>query len=215
MSDKNSCGHPASNHDAEDVETFDEYPDDMSVDSFGTLDHAPATAHGTYLDGINEGLERLGEYQPGGYHPIHLGDHLGASDRYCVLHKLGHGGFGTVWLCRDTQDARYVAVKVMVGDVTPSQLHDLKLAGLDRSVPGAEHIATPLDHFSVEGPNGTHQCIVLPVLGPCVSPDLWIGMEKDPGLVLRKLAYQAAQAMDFLHKNGMCHGGRVSPLLLT
>ncbi|KAM5341257.1 hypothetical protein ACJ41O_015366 [Fusarium nematophilum] len=165
------------------------------------LDHAPATSHGTYLEGINEGLESLEEYQKGGYHPVHLGDCLSASGRYRVLHKLGHGGFGTVWLCQDTLKATYVALKVMIGDVSAEDLPDLALERLDRSIPGAEYIAIPLDHFSVEGPNGTHHCIVLPVLGPCVSPRLWIEMEKEPGPVLRDMARQATQALNFLHKS--------------
>lgn len=150
-----------------------EFPDDVSVGYENNLDHVPATSHGTYLDGINEGLEPFQEYQPGGYHPVHLGDVLGPSRRYRVLHKLGHGGFGTVWLCRNTHNAGYVAAKVMTGDMTLEKLPDLMLAQLDQSIPGGEHIATPLDHFSVEGPNGTHQCIVLPVLGPCTSRRGW------------------------------------------
>ncbi|KAH7327768.1 kinase-like domain-containing protein [Stachybotrys elegans] len=173
--------------------------DDLSFD-YSELDHAPPTAQGTYLEGINEGVERLDDYQSGGYHPLHLGDVL--AGRYRVIHKLGHGGFGTVWLCRDTQDPGYVAVKVIAGDV--ETVPDLALTRF-QGAPGAELIAIPRDHFSVTGPNGTHQCIVLPVLGPCVSPDLWLKL-KDPGLVLRRMAYQAAQALGFLHRHGLCHG---------
>ncbi|ERS97287.1 serine/threonine protein kinase [Sporothrix schenckii ATCC 58251] len=144
-----------------------ELPDDASFEYAGVLDHAPATSHGTYPDGINEGLEPLEEYREGGYHPIHLGDTIGVAGRYRVLCKLGHGGFGTVWLCRDTRDTTgYVAVKVMVADIAPEAVPDLTLVRFDRSAPGAEHIAIPLDAFSIEGPNGVHQCLVLPVLGP-------------------------------------------------
>lgn len=48
------------------------------------------------------GEEKLSRYQPGGYQPVHLGDtfHEG---RYKVVHKLGWGGFSTVWLARDTE----------------------------------------------------------------------------------------------------------------
>ncbi|OAA59531.1 Protein kinase-like domain protein [Niveomyces insectorum RCEF 264] len=185
----------------------DGLPDDVSIKYDGVLDHAPAVSNGTYLDGINDGLEPLDEYREGGYHPVHLGDTLGALGRYRVLHKLGHGGFGTVWLCRDTRDAGYVAVKVMVGDhLAPETSPDLTLMQLDRSAPGAEHIAIPQDSFTVKGPNGSHQCIVLPVLGPCVSPRLWLRMKNDPGPVLRRMAQQTAQAMQFLHGHGICHG---------
>lgn len=211
ISDENQSELIEPSHAVESAHLVDhELPDDMSIQYEGTLDHAPTTSHGTYLDGINEGLEPLEEYQQGGYHPVHLGDTLGTSGRYRVIHKLGHGGFGTVWLCRDLQEPGYVAVKVMAGDVAPKTLLDLKLTHLDRSAPGAEHIAIPLDTFSVTGPNGSHQCIVLPVLGPCVSPRLWLTL-KDPAPVLRGMAYQSALAMSFLHKQGLCHGGKYLP----
>ncbi|KAF5596095.1 kinase domain-containing protein [Fusarium pseudoanthophilum] len=38
-------------------------------------------------------------YSPGGYHSIDIGDHL--ARRYRVVHKLGYGGFSTIWLARD------------------------------------------------------------------------------------------------------------------
>lgn len=44
---------------------------------------------------------------PNGYHtmlyfPVSLGD-LFENGRYRVIHKLGWGGFATVWLARDSQ----------------------------------------------------------------------------------------------------------------
>ena len=41
--------------------------------------------------------EPLERYHLGGYHPTHLGD-LFHEGRYKVLHKLGWGGYATVWL---------------------------------------------------------------------------------------------------------------------
>ena len=117
------------------------------------LPHAPATSHGTYLGGLNEDLEDLEFYQLGGYHPIHLGDELGPPGRYRVIHKLGHGGFGTVWLCRDSQASRYVAVKVMTADLSSDLILDLSLLELDQAIPGADYIALPLDRFSLTGPD--------------------------------------------------------------
>ncbi|KAF5643398.1 CMGC kinase [Fusarium tjaetaba] len=169
------------------------------------LDHAPATSQGTFLKGSKEGVEPLEEYQEGGYHPVHLGDVLGPSDRYRAIHKLGHGGFGTVWLCRDSVETRYVALKVVASDLKSDEILDFSLAELDQSMPGAQFIATPLDSFSVYGPNGTHQCLTLPPLGPCVSPRLRMILE-DPAAVLRKFAHQTTQALAFLHKNQICHG---------
>lgn len=174
MSDESGPRYPKSSQATEIARHIeDDLPDDMSIEYSGELDHAPTNSHGTYLDGANEGLEPLEQYQEGGYHPVHLGDTLGAAGRYRVIHKLGHGGFGTVWLCRDLQDPGYVAVKVIAGDVAPENLPDLTLMQLDRSAPGAEYIAIPMDTFSVAGPNGSHQCTVLPSLWPvCITSSL-------------------------------------------
>ena len=40
-------------------------------------------------------------YQRGGYHPVALGDTL-KDGRYKICHKLGHGGYSTVWVARDS-----------------------------------------------------------------------------------------------------------------
>ncbi|KAH8645382.1 kinase-like domain-containing protein [Tricladium varicosporioides] len=186
--------------DSDDLVRDDEFSDDISC-----LDHAPATSHGTYLAGTQDDVENLEDYQAGGYHPIHLGDHLGNTGRYHVIHKLGHGGFSTVWLCRDSEEGKYVAVKVLTADISADDLLDLRLRDLDRSAPGAEYINIPKDYFVLEGPNGTHQCLVLTLLGPRVSPRIWVEMQ-NPGPTLRKFCQQAACGLKFLHQNGLCHG---------
>lgn len=170
------------------------------------LSHPRPTSHGTYVEGGNNGFENLEYYEEGGYHPVHLGDHLGPNKRYRVIHKLGHGGFGTVWLCRDNLEEKYVAVKVMTSDTPPDKRLDLSFTDVDRSRPGAEYIAFPLDHFQLTGPNREHHCVVLPILGPCASPSMW-DEYKNPGSVLRNMCKQATEGLRFLHDNGICHGG--------
>ena len=51
--------------------------------------------------------EWIEDYQPGGYHPIHIRDHLGPNERYVVQRKLGSGVDGTVWLAHDSLLVKY------------------------------------------------------------------------------------------------------------
>ena len=44
--------------------------------------------------------EPLERYRKSGYHPTHLGD-IFKDGRYKIMHKLGWGGYATVWLARD------------------------------------------------------------------------------------------------------------------
>jgi hypothetical protein len=112
-----------------------------------------------------------------------------------------------VWLCRDTEKSAYVAVKVHVASVIADDMMEKRLAALDQSAQASVYLALPIDNFTIQGPNGTHECLVSALLGPPVSPDLWLNMEQDPNPILRKFGHQAVLALDFLHKNGICHGG--------
>ena len=44
-----------------------------------------------------ERTEGVAGYVTGGYHPIEIGDEL-HHGRYRIIHRLGHGGYATVWL---------------------------------------------------------------------------------------------------------------------
>ncbi|PGH06325.1 hypothetical protein AJ79_06568 [Helicocarpus griseus UAMH5409] len=57
-----------------------------------------------------EGIERLENYKPGGYHPVAIGHRF--CDRYRIIHKLGHGAYSTTWLSRDEQTEKYAAIKI-------------------------------------------------------------------------------------------------------
>ncbi|KAK1770146.1 hypothetical protein QBC33DRAFT_313064 [Phialemonium atrogriseum] len=63
----------------------------------------------------NVSAEDLEKYCKGGCCPIDIGDEI-ADGRFKIVHKLGFGGFSTVWLARDRTKERYVAFKVIVAD---------------------------------------------------------------------------------------------------
>lgn len=56
-------------------------------------------------------VEYVLRYEPGGYHPVRIGDSL--NERYSIVHKLGYGSYSTVWLARDAVDGSYKAVKIL------------------------------------------------------------------------------------------------------
>lgn len=153
-----------------------------------------------------EGCEDLENYEPGGYHPVYLDDTYD-QDRYKVVHKLGAGGFSTVWLARDVQQNAWVALKFIVAsqsekyDALSSAIHN------DHDLAKSDMIVSPKRRFWVDGPNGRHLCLVLDVVGPNLSTlSEGIYARLKPAFAAH-LSHQAAQAMELLHSHDRCHGG--------
>lgn len=69
----------------------------LQAGGISRLNSAPGSLPQHCCDVDAEPLER---YRKGGYHPTHLGD-IFKDGRYKVMHKLGWGGYGTVWLAKD------------------------------------------------------------------------------------------------------------------
>lgn len=154
--------------------------------------------------GESEELER---YEHGGYHPVHLNDTYN-DGRYRIVHKLGMGGFSTVWLARDTNSQTWVALKIVVADESPSAEPKAVFSHeLTTKWKSDGRFITYERFFHIEGPNGRHLCLVLPVLGPSayqVSHNLKSRMREG---ISRRVALQAAKCIADLHSRGLCHGG--------
>lgn len=111
-----------------------------------------------------EDVENLSAYRPGGYHPIKINDCL--HNRYRIVHKLGYGTFSTAWLAVDEQVSKYVAIKVGTADADKQEADILSrlrkgAAAADPHVKDkASMIPLALDRFNINGPNGTHPCLV-------------------------------------------------------
>jgi hypothetical protein len=130
-------------------------------------------------------IENATKYKFGGYHPLEFGDEL-HNDRYRIIHRLGHGGFSTVWLALDRHhestsaspdaskgkpNSRYVAVKIGRADNQTDEAVTLRQlqAQLLPLAPGeCPFFVRMRAEFEIHGPNGTHRCIVAELLGPSV-----------------------------------------------
>jgi serine/threonine-protein kinase SRPK3 len=169
--------------------------------------------NGLNIEGISSGLEKVYDYEPGGHHPVRLGDIL--VERYKVIHKLGSGGYANVWLCRDTAQAtnQYVAVKIIMAEGSTPECPELRVNKLHElgTYMCREAFCLPLDHFSITGPNGSHYAFIYPVLGPRVSRLFTLAGEPDLEVFLRRVSLQVTRALAVLHSHGICHGG-TSPL---
>lgn len=156
-------------------------------------------------------------YEPGGFHPVHLGDLLGPDGRYRVVDKLGFGGWGTVWLCHDRIEGRWRAVKINAAAASHGEkdreleavrklMERLRLGTVEGPLQILEShgIALPVNHFAIQGPNGTHLALVYPLLGASLGKVFQYNAPQ-PDL-LKDICFQLVQAMQFLHRNGVCHG---------
>ncbi|KAJ5509085.1 hypothetical protein N7527_011228 [Penicillium freii] len=158
--------------------------------------------------------EWVEEYHPGGYHPVVLGD---VFNQYKVIRKLGEGSYSTVWLAHDLNNSRYVALKILVSEISESTTELRILRHIIEFAPeeGSRYITRLLDEFEHRGPNGLHKCLVLEPMGPSVNTMVEELPQFNPRKRGMKIRYplqmaksilkQSLQALAFLHKNGIAH----------
>ncbi|GFF50223.1 serine/threonine-protein kinase SRPK [Aspergillus udagawae] len=159
-----------------------------------------------------EGVERLENYRPGGYHPIEIGDQF--HGRYRAIHKLGYGSYSTTWLVRDEHCSKYVAMKVCTADSNPKEVDIIyiisTLTGPHSSpinTPGKTMIPSILDRLTIHGPNGHHACYVTAPARASLSgvkDGSWIRLFQLD--VARSLAAQLVLVVDYVHTQGIVHG---------
>ncbi|MCJ1250219.1 hypothetical protein MMC30_007445 [Trapelia coarctata] len=173
-----------------------------------TVNSASSKASGlTY--GWKEGVENIEGYSAGGYHPIQLGDEF-FGGRYRVIHKLGQGGSSTVWLARDRAENRYVSLKVITAAASESSSEARIMRLLRQSNhrhQGHSFVVSLLDDFSIDGPNGQHQCIVSELVANSVT----VAKKSNKNDVLPlKIALditpQLSLGLAYIHSCGILHG---------
>ncbi|KAJ5109338.1 kinase domain-containing protein [Penicillium angulare] len=154
-------------------------------------------------------VERLEDYIPGGYHPTIIGDTF-SNGRYTVIHKLGFGGYSTIWLARDQQHGRYVSLKILTARAS-LESHEGEIITLlmnsDLYHTGKQFIPPLLGQFSFHGPNGYHSCLVGELAGSTVAKS----KEDSPNYMFpadaaRSIAAQLILGLSYLHAKGICHG---------
>jgi serine/threonine protein kinase len=154
------------------------------------------------------GEESSALYRPGGYHPVHLGDTF-KDGTYEVVHKLGYGGFSTVWLVKNEKH-QYASMKILRAEAPTSEVAVLRHIQKNGSaLSGSELIPQLIDDFEHTGPNGVHRCLISEVLGPPLSSDIeeLYPDEEYPIDIAKSIICQVARGVKYLHSCGVVHGG--------
>ncbi|KAL1632779.1 serine/threonine protein kinase, CMGC [Neofusicoccum ribis] len=152
------------------------------------------------------------DYCKGGYHPVQVGEQYN-NGRYTVVRKLGWGHFSTVWLSRDNNTGKHVALKVVrsAAHYTETALDEIKLLNkvveANKDHPGRAHVVSLVDSFNHKGPNGVHVCMVFEVLGENL-----LGLIKRwnhrgiPMPLVKQITKQVLLGLDYLHREcGIIH----------
>lgn len=157
----------------------------------------------------NMEVENLEEYRVGGFHPTVIGDAF-HSGRYEVAHKLGFGGYSTIWLARDRQSQKYVALKILAAhEAESNEAEILRLLSSPNSHPGQRFVPLLLDEFAIDGPNGRHLCLVQDVAACSVTISKeWSSNNLFPLETARSIVAQLILGVSYLHSRGVCHGGK-------
>ncbi|KAF8906815.1 kinase-like domain-containing protein [Gymnopilus junonius] len=178
-----------------------------------------------YEPSMLDDIEDIELYRPGGFHPVHIGDTFD-NNRYLVIHKLGYGGFSTVWLCRDCHSNQYVAIKILTADESSrsSNLELDTLLHLEHAPKalsthsGKQYVSSLLRNFTHASMNGSHTCLVFQAAGPSISMLVrgrssrhgWIR-----GDIARALAYQVTEGLAYIHLSGVGHGDLTTSNILV
>ena len=126
---------------------------------------------------------------------------------------------------------RWVAIKIPTADSSSSSRECKVLQELEhyaeeqKTTLRSFHITRLLSHFVHKGPNGSHDCLVFPLLGPSTSTLInhcFFAAQHDdsgqyhdyirPSTILR-MAESLLKAVTFVHKCGFVHGGKTDLLI--
>ncbi|KAK6005948.1 hypothetical protein QM012_007590 [Aureobasidium pullulans] len=152
--------------------------------------------------------ETLPDYVASHSYPVRLGEIF--RDEYQIVGKLGYVGTSTVWLARDLSERKHVAVKLYAKSGFVRSYSDNELETYNRVENATQHhprrttIRSLLHSFDIQGPTGSHLCLVHPALWESIldlkhrNP-----IQQLPIPVVAFVLERMFQALDLLHTK--CH----------
>ncbi|KAI1612986.1 protein kinase [Exophiala viscosa] len=130
--------------------------------------------------------------------------------------KIGFSITSTVWLCRDLKENILLTLKVCTtgkegdNELTISrhlESQDAYVEMMSSEHPGKDKIRVVLDDFEIEGPHGSHRCLLFTPLGQTYAgfryyecPEKTLDMKAVQLSMLKIL-----QGLAFMHQSGVVH----------
>jgi hypothetical protein len=155
---------------------------------------------------IDEYVEPYPKYQPGLFHPVCIGEIL--AERYRIEHKIGHGGFYTVWTAFDLQEKKSIALKIMSSGETAENEYNIQRE-IIQNAPDVSNLLTHSASFLLPGYGYHHRVLVLPLL----SQNLESTITNSQVLMTTRMsaAKQLLRGLASLHSAGIVHRGKFFP----
>jgi serine/threonine protein kinase len=149
-------------------------------------------------------VEPADAYDEGVYYPICIGEIL--DQRYLVQHKLGHGGFSTVWMAYDCLQRKDVALKITRPGEDSEYEHWIQ-DEIIQATDGESGLVTYERTFQLLTPaQACHEVFVFPLYGP----NLQVCLRTRPIAARMSAAKYLLQALKALHDAEIVHRGKLS-----
>ena len=158
------------------------------------------------VEDVSEPVER---YRLNLYYPVRIGEVL--AGRYRIEHKLGWGGFSTVWMAHDIDYRKDVALKIMIPGEKGEYEYQMQNEIL-RTIPDTFNLVTHQGSFLLPSYGDKyHRVLVLPLL----CPNLGSCAKQLPVPNRMTAAKQLLVALKGLHDVGLVHRGNPPSLAIT
>lgn len=181
----------------ENIQEYDDWGDEVDSDDETGVSEPPGS------EGIN-----AYSGNPPAFYPVTVGEVIqGGGKFYRIEHRLGFGGFSTVWLAFDLDNHIPVTLKILTASAAPQTEVDIHRE-LHQAISEPTNLLLSLSTFTLSGdfPGDSHGVIVLPVVGPNLRTYLGSRRRLDSSTALR-LAKDVLEAIACLHLHGFIHRG--------
>ncbi|KAK3374766.1 kinase-like domain-containing protein [Podospora didyma] len=166
-----------------------------------------------YSETAFKDVEATEYYRTRRYHPVNSGDTFD-DGRYFVHQKLGYGSYATVWIAGDVKSTIKVkkasaSTENIEDDLEIQRMKEVETSHAENFPNGPRYFVHLLNCLTVVGPNGSHSCLMMELLGPSLDNVLqafeYNKQTLRPATILRS-SRQLLDAIDSAHQAGFFHG---------